>query len=126
MEFRIVQKPGYGHQLFIIANEAALKQVPGLTKEEVSFSAEAFKKEQPYITINQYSRFIFIYLVKSKKTDWQTNEGIRKAGAEFQSQLNRNKIAEITISNLSSLSEAAYLLAEGIALANYQFLKYRK
>ncbi len=39
--------------------------------------------------------------------------------------LAKQKIEEITISNLGAAAEAPYLVAEGIALANYQFLKYK-
>src|SRR5690606_38077831 len=39
--------------------------------------------------------------------------------------INKQKLDDVTITNLSPLTPAAYTLAEGMALANYQFLKYR-
>lgn len=125
MEFKILQKPSKKHQLYIIDNAAGIKLVPDLSKNELEFATDAFNNEQSYISINQYSRNLFLYFVRIKKTDWQTKETIRKGGAELQTLLNRHKLDEITITNLSANTEAGYLLAEGIALANYQFLKYR-
>ena len=125
MEFKILQKPGKKHQLYIIDNADALKQVHDLTDKERSFASGLFKADQQIATVNQYNRFIFVYLIKSKKTDWQTTESVRKAGAELQGLFNKQKLDEVTITNLSSLSEGAYTLAEGVTLANYQFLKYR-
>lgn len=125
MEFKILQKPAKKDQLYIIDNAKLLEQIVELNDSERAFAEMTIKNDQTFISINQYTHFIFIYSLKSKKTDWQTTEALRKAGAELQSICNRNKLAEITINNLTQISYAAYVLAEGLALANYQFLKYR-
>lgn len=125
MEFKLVQKPGKKHQLFVLDSADALKQITDLTDKEQRFASDAFKADQSQVTINQYDRFILLFLVKDKKTDWQTLEGIRKGGAELQGLLNKLKVNEITITSLSANTKAAYTLAEGMALANYQFLRYR-
>lgn len=125
MEFKILQKPGKKDQLYIVDDASHIKLISELNDGEKSFASKAFKNEQQYVVVNQYNRFIFIYFLKVKKTDWQTFETCRKAGAELQTMMNAQKLQEITITNLTSLSNAAYILAEGIALANYQFLKYR-
>lgn len=125
MEFKIQPKATKKHQLFIIDDVSALKQVSEIDDNERKFTTSAFNSDQAYISINQYNRFIFIYFLKNKKTDWQTTEACRKAGAELQVMANRQKLEEITITNLSKLPGAAYLVAQGMALANYQFLKYR-
>lgn len=125
MEFKILQKTGTKHQLYILNDADGLKKINDISDAEKKYAAAAFKNEQQSVTINQYNRYVFIYLVKNKKTDWQTTDTIRKAGAEFCNLVNKNKLTELTITNLSALNNAAYTLAEGIALTNYQFLKYR-
>ena len=125
MEFNILQKPSKQHQLYITDNIKAIEKLQVLSAEETSFVNKAFGNEVSIVTVNQYNRYLFIYLLKFKKTDWQTREAIRKAGAELQSLLNKKKLVDITITNLCSYADAAYLFAEGITLANYQFLKYR-
>lgn len=125
MEFKIQQKAAERHHLYIIDDAKKINLVPGLDEQETAFVKTSFSAEQTIVTINKYNRFIFIYLVKSKKTDWQTREACRKAGAELQGLCNRYKLEDITITNLSGKSYAATAVAEGAALANYQFLKYR-
>ncbi|MBL7720019.1 MAG: leucyl aminopeptidase [Flavipsychrobacter sp.] len=125
MEFKIAQKPTGKDQVYIIDNAAGLKQVPGLSKAELAYAQAALEKEQSSASVNQYGQHIFFYFLKPKKTDWQTREALRKGGAELQPALNKLKLTEITVHNQSALTDAAYLFAEGMALANYQFLKYR-
>jgi len=125
MEFKIQQKASKKDQVYIIDDVKKLSQVTGISEEESAFIKAAFEAEQNTVTINRYSHFLFIYLLKPKKTDWQTREACRKAGAELQAACNKHKLTEITITNFSDQPHAAILLAEGMALANYQFLKYR-
>jgi leucyl aminopeptidase len=125
MEFKIVQKAGKKHQLYLLDKAETLSQIPEINETERKFCEDAFRKDQTSITINQYNRYLFIQLVKAKKAEWQTVESIRKAGAEFATTINKQKIEELTISSFAALSQAAYAMAEGIALASYQFLKYR-
>ena len=125
MEFKIAQKPSKKDRVYIIDNATGIKQIAGLSREEQAFAKAAFDKEQSSASINQYDSYIFIYFLRTKKTDWQTREACRKGGAEVCGAANRLKLAEITIENLSGTIDAAYLFAEGLALANYQFLKYR-
>jgi leucyl aminopeptidase len=125
MEFKIQQKPSDNNHLFIIDDVKKLNRVAGLSDDETKYAQAAFKAEQTIVTINRHNRFVIVYLLKNKKTDWQTREACRKSGADVQAVCNRQKAAEITITNFSIVPFAATAIAEGIALANYQFLKYR-
>lgn len=125
MEFKIVQKAPNKDHLYIADNIAGLERMPELDEQDRAFIKKAFDNDQNYISVNKQNRLVIVYFLKIKKTDWQTSEGIRKAGADLQSLLNKQKIAELVVTNLSEQANAAYLLGEGMALANYQFLKYR-
>lgn len=124
MQFKIQSKSQKGHQLYIIDHADQLSLL-NLTETELSYTANAIKQDQVLISINRYSQFVLVYFIKNKKTEWQTAEMLRKAGAEYSPLLQRNKITELTLINLSTLNKAALLLAQGLALATYQFLKYR-
>lgn len=126
MEFSILIKAPQKHQIVILSDAGQVQQVEGLNAQEKAFAAEAFLGDQVHVSINQYNRSIYLYLLKNKKTDWQQAEALRKAGAELQAMLHRQKIEEAAVVSLAPLPLAAYYLAEGLALANYQFLKYRK
>ncbi len=124
MEFRIVQKPKK-HLVYVLDDVNGLDQISEISEQEKSFSKDAFKADANYVSINQYSRFVILYLIKQKKTDWQTFEAIRKAGAELSGMVNKQKLEEITIHNIAAMEQAPQILAEGLALASYQFIKYR-
>jgi len=123
MEFKIAQKPGK-HRIHIIDDVKKLAQ-SDFSKEEVDYAGSAFGNEQTLVTLNRYNEFVFVYLLKEKKTDAATREACRKTGAELQALCTRHKIAEIMLNNATDRHEAALLVAEGMALANYQFLKYK-
>ena len=125
MEFKISQKPPAGHRVYIINDAEKLNLVPELSAEESAYCSTSFGHDQTIVTINRYSYFLFIFLQKEKASDWQTREAIRKAGADLQAICNKYKIEELYIANLGTRHDAALLLAEGIGMANYQFLKYR-
>ncbi len=124
MEIKISQK-GTGKNHAWIIDDIKKVSVAGLNKEETKYVNEVFSADQTFATVNRYGSFIFIMLLKSKKTDWQLTEACRKAGAELSAVCNRNKLIDITITNATALGKAALLVGEGAALANYQFLKYK-
>lgn len=124
MKFSILQKEPKNNQLIIADNTGGLKQTI-LTKEEAAYVQKAHKDNHALITLNRYDKHIFIYIPEEKPTDWQLSEAMREAGANVQGIAAKHKIGELCIINLSKHSRAAYLVAEGITLANYQFLKYR-
>jgi leucyl aminopeptidase len=125
MEIKIAQRPSAHDRAWIIDDIKSLTSVPGLTTEQARYAASVFGADQNIATLNHYNGFAFIILLRAKKTDWQSAESLRKAGAELQLLCNRHKLKDVTVSNLSKLANAALLVTEGLALANYQFLKYR-
>lgn len=124
MEIKISQK-ATAAKAWIIDNTDKLAEITGLTTEENKYLADALAADQTFVTINKYNGFVFVMLLKSKKTDWQTADAARKAGAELAAVCNKYKLAEVSVTNAAALQNAALLVTEGAALANYQFLKYR-
>lgn len=97
-----------------------------LTKEQADYiNSEITSKDKKSVSINTLSRLVNVILVDSKKDHYTTLESLRKAGATMADALNAHKHKEVQIS--SSLPQADYslALAEGIALANYQFIKHK-
>jgi leucyl aminopeptidase len=125
MHIGISQKTSHVNHAWIIDDVKKLSVVTDLSKEEHKYATDAFELERTVVTINRYPGFMFIVLLKSKKTEWQAAEGCRKAGVTLQAACNNLKLHELTLTNSTSIPEAAVLLAQGAALANYQFLKYR-
>ncbi len=99
----------------------------GLSKTEIDFiKTEIAKKEKTFICINQFSRFIFVQVIDSKKEKTETLESLRKEESKAHSIIVENKIDNITVVDAENNPPETSAFTEGLALSNYQFLKYKK
>jgi len=89
-----------------------------LTEEEKTYLSNRFDKDAKCVAINRYKHFIYV-----QKTDAQL-EGNRLAAKALHSSICQEKIEHITIVDKSHQPKVAWAFAEGLALSNYQFLKY--
>ena len=112
------------HRIVILGDIEDLSTL-GLSKESASFAKEALGGEGLQASIQQYPATLYLYLLKPKKTEAQTAEMLRKAGAEYAALLGKMKATDVSIENKTGNPEAAIDLAQGMALASYQFLKYK-
>ena len=95
----------------------------GLSRVEHDFVTSKLAIGETSIHINQYSRSIFIELFREESSKSNNLEKARQRGANLVKQFNQAKIEEVELISLSS-SDFSLYVAEGMALANYQFLKY--
>lgn len=95
----------------------------GLSKVEYDFVTSKLAIGELSIHINQYSRSIFVECLQEESTKSNNLEKARERGAKLIKQFNEAKIEEVELISLSSRDLSLYV-AEGMALANYQFLKY--
>jgi len=98
----------------------------GLSKTEAEFVTKQIKAEEHIININQYNRRILIYIEDDKKNPNYTLEAFRKAGSKACGIFNAAKVEQVTIVDLSGISEQVLAFAEGMTLSNYQFIQYKK
>ena len=93
---------------------------------ENKYLGERLNKDVKQVCINQLHRFVFIQSseVTKKKEKYYALEEYRKAGAKWAAKANLEGIKKITLIDNGD-SDAVMALAEGMALANYQFLKYK-
>lgn len=99
----------------------------GLSKAEIDFiKNEITKKEKFFISINQLNRFVFIQVIDDKKEKTQTWESLRKAANSVHLLIVENKIENITVVDAENNPSEVLAFTEGLALSNYQFLKYKK
>jgi leucyl aminopeptidase len=90
------------------------------TKEEANFIKNAHSNKLKSICVNQYNRFVFIEILDGNEED------ARQSAHKLHSSICKHKISDIAIKNMSDDSVNALAFAEGLALSNYQFLKYFK
>ena len=78
--------------------------------------------------MNQFNRLVFIQLTEAfdKKSHWQQLEELRNTGNKIASALNAHKYDAIQLSTFVNTKNGELLaIAEGCALSNYQFLRYK-
>jgi leucyl aminopeptidase len=113
--------------LVVLATKKTNFTKHGLSPAEANFVlSQAEVNPHKAVLINQINRMIFVQLVIEKKDKHTVNEYCRKAGAAITAQCNELQLISVTVVDATGNPSAALALAEGMALANYQFLKYRK
>jgi leucyl aminopeptidase len=126
MEFRIAQKnTDSKYQLYIFDDEARIGASGLFSKEEMAWVTRCLGNDMTVVSVNRLTEMVLVYLIKPRKTDYQTNEACRKTGADLQGLLAKYKATGLLLHNMSSIAHAAIHVAEGMALADYQFLKYK-
>src|ERR1700722_2075126 len=112
--------------IVLLAHEKSDFSSYGLSQAELSFLKAEIKKEEHFISINQYSRRVMVYIEEKKKEAHLVKEAFRRAGNKACAVLNAAKAPNVTIVDIIGNAEHTLAFAEGMALGNYQFLEYRQ
>jgi leucyl aminopeptidase len=96
-----------------------------LSADEIAFVKKEFLNKKKCAAVNQLSRFVFVQLIeKANKKPHDVKEFCRRQGALLCAMLNGAKAEQIVLAN-DDFKDELLSYAEGITLANYQFLKYK-
>ncbi len=99
----------------------------GLSDSEISFiKKEIDQQSKSFVAINQLNRFVFIQCIEEKKEEYLTIENVRKAAGGIHALVVGYKLSAITVIDATSKPKETLAFIEGLALNNYQFLKYKK
>ena len=98
-----------------------------LTSAEIEYISAQFDiQKKCQFEFNKLNRWIYVqFLNLEEHTPHKRAESLRKAGNKLVSSLNEQKSESVTIIDCLTECNAAYYLLEGLALGNYQFLKYQ-
>jgi len=118
--------------IVLLAAEDSNFAKAGLSAEETDYVKERIKDKASLIALNRTGRWIFVQPTETKSSDAATKEKMRRAAAKMHQFIAQQKICSIAIvdiarSDIPQGKEAQCRLiafAEGMALSNYQFLKY--
>jgi leucyl aminopeptidase len=112
--------------LVIICSSFKNRSEYNLTKDQVDYISNTVKADdKKYICVNALSRLVFVIIVDDKKNHYTVLETIRKNGATITDTINAEKHKSVYCLNELSNTDYSLALAEGIALANYQFIKHK-
>jgi leucyl aminopeptidase len=109
--------------VMILDQKSDLKTILGSGEE----SRSVYKKleTQSLVAINHHQRNIFFTKPKAVTDLDKKRENLRKAGCDICGLANKEKIKKLQLCSFTDHPEDLLALAEGLLLANYQFLKYK-
>jgi leucyl aminopeptidase len=120
MEIKKASKIGVNDNVaYLILSEKDLKS-SDFNKDELAFVKKEIKADNKQIALNRLGKYVFV-VVLEKGEDYQACEKSRIAGSNLMSEINKLKLTSVAVS--SSVKTTLNFL-EGMALTNYQFLKY--
>ena len=96
-----------------------------VSKAENSYLKSSLTEDFQWKLINRLNEQIYIVKI-GEKSNTNEIEKARKMGAEITKSVNEFKQKEVAVFNHSKDEYWSLAVAEGMALANYQFLKYFK
>ena len=96
-----------------------------LSAEAKQYVAAALADDQKLVHVNHFSHHHYFVVLADKPTPAQVAEQLRRAGHTLHGLLKAEKVAAVYIQNLSETTNAALLLAEGLALSAYEFEGYK-
>lgn len=121
---KISRLPKKGNIIFLISAERELDETY-FDKRELKYIRQNHKNgKQDFFAFNRYGYWLFVQFTPKDKDKDQKRENLRKAGNKVCKELNRLKLNTVIVASRKSSCIFPYL--EGIALSNYQFLKYKK
>ncbi len=117
----------YHNQIFLISSDALPAEAAILPEEEayVNQQRQGVKKKD-WIAINRYSGWIYLVFVKQEENTSKRLEQCRRNAVNILGQLNTSGTESACLRSHGAQTEEILAFAEGMALANYQFLKYLK
>lgn len=121
----LIRKPDDNtDQAIILPNKAALGQYI-TDPQEREYLEQRFRLDIGLNEINRYSRKLFFILAPSETESDKRKEYFRKKGYELARLLQNEKIKNVELQSCTDTTDDVLALAEGLALSNYEFLKYK-
>lgn len=111
--------------LVLVTDEKSGLPTGLLSKEEADYVQHELKADRNNVIINQYRRIIAVHRISKKKSGADLMEACRRAGSAILSHFNGQKKESLVLVDVSGHGPATLAVAEGMALSNYQFLKYK-
>ncbi len=112
--------------LFLSAEIALLKDFQFADKELKYFEQKRAKDQtNGLIMINRLDQLVGLLLPDEKETLADQMETLRRQGAQVAQQLKKEGLTKVALMDLMNQPDLMLALAEGIALASYEFAKYK-
>lgn len=106
--------------------EDEISKLSELDKQQISYFKKEIENQKDIILLQELNIWHYYIPIKKENANPELLERLRTKGSQLQSSLNSNKQSEVCLINLTTEPDFSLAIAEGMALSNYQFLKYLK
>jgi len=114
------------NKIFLFSDTKQLKEAQ-ISAANQKYLTKNISEKNNYIVLNDEGiQQVFVYAKHDKSNADKCNEKLRQYGSTVTSLLNKSKVESATLINLCDDKRCSYFFIEGLSLANYQFLKYKK
>ncbi len=94
-------------------------------EKQLAYVKERLDRDKASVVLNQLNYLVMIVCLKSAETSNNSQlESARKAGFEMHAMIKEHDLESVAVVNKGVDNEESIAFAEGLALTNYQFLKY--
>jgi leucyl aminopeptidase len=127
MQLKIAKASHKITNVVYIADAGKIGKLSDFSKAEFDYIKSQSDAKKSLIQIQRLHHLFFVVLTESKPDTLAiAHEGLRDKGNKILAALNAASCEEVLIVNLTESNQNSLLIAEGLALSNYQFLKYLK
>jgi len=97
-----------------------------LSKEEIAYAEKCISEEKKEsVVFDRLGNWVIVQFIKEEKEEYKRLEYCRKAGDNLATKLNDLKAKGVMVVDVDGKRAETLALVEGMALGNYQFLKYK-
>ena len=111
--------------IFLYGSEVAMRSLP-FKREEGAYVEERRKSDiSSLVVLNRLPQKIYVQNFDSEKPSGETLESLRKAAAELQLMLAKERVTSVAVTGEGVIPEEVVAFVEGLAMASYRFDKYK-
>lgn len=124
---QLKNKHSNNKSVLYLANKKTDWKSLSFDKKEIDYINKKIAAKENLILVNQLTRLAYIQLIEEveSKDEPQQLEMLRGAGNKVCTAINAHKYTDIELQSLVGNDELLLAIAEGCALSNYQFIKYK-
>jgi leucyl aminopeptidase len=111
--------------VFVVSNIKSIQKEIFSTEELEYIKTYHKDHKQSVFSFNRLNHWHFVVFVEKESSAHLSIDNYRTAGAKLLSLINENKLNNIVLVDAENKSSEILAFAEGMALNNYQFLKYK-
>lgn len=114
------------NKIFILSNDDKIDDLPLSPAEKDFVLNQRIALKKDLVIVNHYLDNTYVVFVNETDKLHKRLEFCRRQGAKICTNANANGVKSLFIQLHKLMTAESMAVAEGIALANYQFIKYRK